>query len=233
MLTRRRPSTVFAAATIAALAALALGACATSEPAAAPTASATTAPTSTPTPEPTRPALADLVLSPFGLGPLVVGEPVPIEAPDVAVVSYDPVACLDELSPLTEGEPGAGRWTPVYPEERPFDVVTEGRVEDGAISHILVAQPFVATEQGIRVGSSLEELLAVYPDITVGPEENVGLYTLESAQGTLAFEVATDAVIQGYWTPEQLNTVVLIAAYSPGETISPVYATDSSGSCSV
>ena len=157
----------------------------------------------------------------------------PNESADVAIVSYDPVGCLGEHTTLVEGEPGAGHWASVYPEQRPFDVVTTGRLPDSAIARILVFEPVVATAEGVRIGSSLVELLAAYPDITAGDEIITRLYTLTDSAGSLVFEVAADNAPAGYWTPEQLNTVVFITAHAPGEKLGAIYATDSAGSCPV
>jgi hypothetical protein len=229
MLTPRR--TVVFTALVATL--LTLGACAAPEP--APTSSPSNAPdaTSQPTSAPAKPALADLVLSTSGLGPLRLGEPVAEEPADVAVVVYDPTGCVGEPGELEAGDPGAGLWRPTYPEDRPFEVVTEGRAQGGAIVNIQVGAPPVATEADIRVGSSLDELLAAYPAMPAPTNEFVSLYTLEDPAGKLVFEVAPATDDTGYWQPEQLDTVVYMTAYAPGQTVSAVYATDSAGACSV
>jgi len=211
---------------LAALAVVSLAACAESTPAAEPSSSST--PAATPTPEPTQPALAELVLSPAGLGPLVVGAPVPVEDETVAVVRYDPEGCVSD-----SGEVRAGIWRPAYTEERPFDVVTAELAQDGAIDRILVLQPFVRTAEGIGIGSTLDELRAAYPAIVGVDDGLTSLYTLETDEGTLTFEVASERATPGYWTPEQQNTVMLVAARAPGDPVRGIYATDGYNSCPV
>jgi len=228
MLTPSRVAVVLAIAAMFSLAACA-------SPAPDPTSSPTSAPApnAEPTPEPTKPALADLVLTTSGLGPLRLGEPVPNQTEDVAVVGYDPVGCIGEPAEREEGEPGAGFWRPSYSEELPFDVVTEGRVKDARIVYIQVGSAPVATDAGIHVGSSLDELLAAYPAISAPTDDFVMLYTLEDSAGKLVFEVAPSTDDTGYWQPEQLDTVVFMIAYAPDQAVSAVYGTDSSGACSV
>ena len=117
----------------------------------------------------TRPALSDLVVTPEGIGSLVVGQPVPDEAPDVALMSWNPTYCADQtpegIEPPAEGAPFAGAWTANYPDSAsvlggvtaPFNLSTEGGVEDGAIRWINVWGSEVATETGISAGSSRSE----------------------------------------------------------------------------
>ena len=221
---------------LVAAAVLSLGACA-SEPADSPSPSPTSTqpPSPTPSAEPTRPTLDELRLSPAGLGYLTVGAPVPETPSDVAIVEFDPRGCLSDESPLVEGDPGAGFWKPLYPEDRPFQVVTENRVQTAPIINIQVGSPSVATDAGIRIGSTLDEVLAVYPGTTVVADPLLTkVYVVDAPAGMLAFEIANavDAP-EGYWQPEQLNTVVYMAAYAPGQSVSAMYATDSSGACTV
>jgi len=214
----------------ATLAALSLAACAQPVSLAVPTSSSTPSATAsaTPAPAPTRPALAELVLSPSGLGPLVVGAPVPVEDEAVSVVRYDAQACINGSD-----EVFAGRWEPAYTEEYAFDVVTAELAQAGAIARIVVSEPYVHTAEGIGVGSSLDELRAAYPTIALVEDSITRLYTLGTERGTLAFEVANGDSTPGYWAPEQIDTVVMVTAHAPGESVRAIYATDSNGSCPV
>jgi len=214
------------------LVALSLAACAQPVSVALPTPSST--PSAAPTPAPSRPALAELHLSPAGLGDLVVGAPVPETPAEIAIVEYDPTGCLVDGSTLSEGDPGAGLWASTYPGDRPFDVVTDGRVKTAPITSILVASPAVSTDAGIAVGSTLDEVLAAYPAISAIPDSGVTLvYVLDAPEGMLAIEIAVDGVEPGYWQPEQVGTVVIMGAYAPGQPVTAVYATDINGSCPV
>ena len=64
-----------------------------------------------PTPTPlSRPALADLELSPDGLGPLLLGEP-PVSDPALRMVAFEPEGCTDaetgESFGIVAGDPAA------------------------------------------------------------------------------------------------------------------------------
>ncbi|GAB3606777.1 hypothetical protein GCM10027413_21860 [Conyzicola nivalis] len=215
---------------------IALDACASpSETPSSPSPTPTVSSTPSPTAEPVRPTLDELRLTADGLGDLVVGEPVPETPPDLAIVAFDPRGCISEESTLVEGEPGAGFWRPSYPEDRPFQVVTEGRVQGTPIINIQVGSESVLTDTGIGIGSGVDEVLAAYPGITVMPGALLTLvYVVEAPEGTLAFEIANPAGSpEGYWEPEQLNTVAYMVAYAPGQSVSAVYATDTAGACTV
>jgi hypothetical protein len=217
-----------------------LAGCATpSAPSEAPASSARPSVSPTPAPE-VRPALSDLVVSPAGLGPLRVGTPVPDAEADVALVTWDALGCGDSAGPRVEGEPFAGFWRSVYPDDvsaetGTFDVVTVGGVQGGPIANIIVKSAEPATAEGIHVGSTLDDVLAAYPGATLAEETSVStVYLLEGETGSLTIEIARESEgTEGYWKPSVLGTVVWMVAWEPSQAIGAIAASDGAGPCPV
>jgi hypothetical protein len=196
---------------VAGLAVLLLAGCEPT-PAAGPTAAPIDSPTATPTvdaPDPTKPLLEDLVLTTEGLGELQIGLTPPSDNPAINLVQFDENACV------AEGLPGL--WLATYPDidlgfgpQAPFAIGLTG----DAITRIDVNTTDVFTDTGIHIGSSLDEVLGVYPG---GPDEVVNhadvsdVYVIKGTNGQLQFEVAVDR-IGDYWDPAVLNTVVFLSA---------------------
>jgi hypothetical protein len=165
--------------------------------------------TPTPTPEPTKPAVADLLLSPDGLGPLRIGETPPATAPDLDILVYRPDYCA--------GEPEAsspGMWLANYPVDakgrRPF--VAAVRDGTGILAAIAIFSPEIRTASGIHLGSTKDELLAAYPEGFASKLDNQGVSTVYSVAGTagqLLIEVTADGM-PGYWPADELNRVNLL-----------------------
>jgi hypothetical protein len=151
-------------------------------------------------PEGQRPSLESLVISPDGVGPVRLGEAPPAEGPG-AVVEWLDDGCVtfDE-----DGEPTTGgRWTATYSwRATPYGTVIEPFgvvVDDGRVSRIEVVTDGPATEAGVQVGDTLDDVRAAYPEATLvghvdGSGEIPGRDAWAVVQGDrlLVFEVTTD-----------------------------------------
>ncbi len=151
-------------------------------------------------PEGQRPALDSLAISPDGVGPVRLGEAPPAEGPG-AVVEWLANGCLtfDEDG----GAQSGGRWaatyswrtTPFGTSIEPFGLV----VDDGLVTRIEVVTDGLATDAGVQVGDTLDDVRAAYPDATlvghVGPSGAVAgrdVWAVVEGDRMLAFEVTTD-----------------------------------------
>jgi hypothetical protein len=181
---------------------------------------ATPTPTPTAEPEPTvdpHPAAADLVISTAGLGPLTVGAEPPETNPGSAMLEWDEDFCAGAV----EGDAEPGRWVAAGYEP---DVSAYGEpvrtfavaADDQGVHRIDVLGAAPATAAGIRVGSSLTDLQAAYPELEgpfPGPVSQV--WTWGDDDGTVAFETQGDAGgLRPAGTPEG---VVLIRVLAPGQ----------------
>jgi hypothetical protein len=219
----------------------------TTEPTDTGTPGHTGTPSPTGTPEPTtttpaiRPAITDLVVTPTGLGPLVVGQPVPDVPADAAIVAWNPTYCVEE--PAAPTEPYAGAWLSVYgpsplgysgPGE-PFVTVTEDGLQGGVVGAIRVLGSQLATEEGIAPGSTRAQLEAAYPSfdsIVRGPLSDV--YVINGSDGgALWFEVSNAGTPDpDYW--ESFVDLVLWINIVPGnEPAAPLAGSDAGGPCVV
>ena len=194
--------------------------------AAGPTASAT------PTPVPTKPALADIVLSPDGLGDIVLNAPVPATT---FLFSYNPTECVSTETGVTATSPLAGAWKTTYapvdpanPDLVPFILKNDPQTTTGPVSYVWVWSPGVHTQPGIQVGSSRHDVLAAYPHpdaITHGVLSDV--YSINGAVGKLVIEVArADSGDVGYWPAGQVDTVLWMGAIQHGDTARAIAGTD-------
>jgi len=214
-----------------------------------PPATGSSTPTPTEAAPATRPALSDLVVTPDGVGSLVVGQPVPDEAPDVALMSWNPTYCADAtpegIEPPAEGAPYAGAWTANYPDSpsvlgdvtAPFNLSLEGGVEDGAISWINVWGSDVATETGISAGSSRSELEAAYSSFdVVAPGDVADVYVLRGAGSSeLWIEVANAETSAGpdYWEGDTAEHVLWMRVVKAGFEPRSIAGGDGGGPCPV
>src|SRR5690606_4194921 len=85
-------------------------------PRSSPSASPSASPSPSPSPQPSKPALADLVIEPEGLGPLRVGQAPPVTDPAIDILVFDPDACdfVPEWDPSYVPSGDLGLWISNY-----------------------------------------------------------------------------------------------------------------------
>jgi hypothetical protein len=208
------------------MAALLLAACApTSAPDEEPTAggaprpSATASPTPAPDPEPPEPPdVLDLALTTEGLGTLRFTDA--LEGAPTDMVRFDPEFCTDARTGQPYGiAPGselAGLWVPLERygtwragyTEAPFGVAVEGTTP----VRIDLVGGVLATEAGIRMGSSDDEVHAAYPGAAVLEQGLSDVVVVEGSAGRLLIEIARDRDIPGYWDAAQQDHVLSVVA---------------------
>jgi hypothetical protein len=236
---------------------LSLAGCA-AEPSAAPTPTnsappATTAPapstpesTSTPTPTAVapaiRPALTDLIVTPDGIGSLLVGEPVPSASAEVALATWDPAYCYPGAE--ATGAPFTGAWAANYPDVPmvgggsidPFSLVTADGLEGGAISSITAWGSELATETGVSPGDGRAELEAAYPAfVNVTSTELSDIYVIGGEGASeLWFEVTkADPALADYWPVDAVDRVFSIRVVPTGYEPVSFIGRDGNGPCAV
>ncbi|WP_309615365.1 hypothetical protein [Salinibacterium sp.] len=197
-----------------------------------PTATAPT-PTATPTPTPTvvaptKPALAELVLTADGLGPLLMGQAPPVTDPALDILVFDPEHC-----DAGQGDPGL--WVPNYDDPAAFYTTID---DQGLVSQLALFRRSdsadtgvgpILTDTGIGVGSTRDELLAAHPTgfdeiVTTGQVSDV--YIASGNTGSLVFEVAKNDNLPGYWGSDQLGVVQLIRTAQAGGSVGSYLASD-------
>lgn len=227
------------APTLAVVIVLALAGCTPATPAtdaatsAPPVATPTTTPGATTPAGDGKPALADLVVSPAGVGPILVGQPVPAESDDTAVFVWDDKGCE---SRGIEGVPG-GLWVSTYPKSSyfgaddrgPFDVATVDAKQDGAVNYLAVWSADLKTEAGIAAGATVDELKAAYPSFDETKKFKLAtVYAIDGPTGRLFIEVGHKvADLPDYWE-DQVNTVLWMSVVPAGTTIYSKAGGDSS-----
>ena len=174
------------------------------------------------------PDLATLVVTPDGIGSLVMGQPILALPEASALVLWDPDQCVREGRAV--GDPSAGAWMANYGEGpvdwartpvQAFTVYPENRVKDGVVDGFTVWSPELETASGIHPGSTRAELEAAYPSqtsVTHAPMTDV--YVLpDPAGGTNAlwFEVATEAYVANGQFPSSIVDSVLWIEIMPGD----------------
>lgn len=154
----------------------------------------------------TRPALGELVLSARGIGDIVLGRPVPVEAPDLSPVVWDGERCQEP------GYPADGRWLPAEgdPARPAFWIITaDPAAAESPVQQVGVASAELATAGGTRVGSTRAELEAQEPAAEVRADGDLSdLYVVTGPDGSIAFEVAKPYM--DYWSQEDIDRVVSI-----------------------
>jgi hypothetical protein len=191
--------------------------------------SATSEPTEalpTPTPTPTvPPALAGLVLSPAGLGPILIGQAPPSGPPETEPLVFDPDYC-----PADRPE-GPGFWIANYADVpgvwnpgAPFRV----SVFEDRVNRIDVNTFDVATDRGVHIGDPEASVIAAYPEAEVIVGGPGTLYVTAGPTGQLIVEVASTDV--SYWQ-DRASTVVVMRVIEPGVQPTGVSATDNVVGC--
>jgi hypothetical protein len=218
------------------------------EPSATPSDSPSASPSADPEPTPlTRPALADLALSPNGLGPLLLGQP-PESAPALSMVSYVPTACTDaetgESFGIVAGDPEAGAWLidaayrlPATPTSsgNPFGVGVDETAAN-AVTRIDLYTSDIPTDEGIRLGDSRADVEAAYPAASVAESYLTDIYVISSATGLLQIEVVSESTPDRaeYWESTDIpeGQVVYIHAVIPAFGVFSVAASGNAvGGC--
>jgi hypothetical protein len=174
-------------------------------------------------PTPTVPSLADLVLSPDGLGPLVIGSPVPDETAGSAVVLWDSTKCG-----------GAGAWLANYPvgpiggdgdpTGAPFSFAVQHQTEP--LSYINVVSTQIKTSMGISIGDTRTQVTTAYPHadaVVTGPLTD--LYEINGAKAKLVIEVGR----LGEVPAAEVNKVVLMEVNGLGSAPGSLYGNDAGG----
>lgn len=135
--------------------------------------------------------LAELALSPEGLGPLTIGQQ-PGAEQDVLV--YSASVCQSAVDEGYRDE--AAMWVANYEpavhgfDSRPFGVLVEG----DALQSVEVYDDSISTAEGIHIGSTAAEVLAAYGDrleLVEAYDEGSDshLYRVEGVAGDLYIEV--------------------------------------------
>jgi hypothetical protein len=194
-------------------------------------------PSSTPT-QVGLPALSELVLTPDGLGDLVVGEPI-----DSPLLTWDAHGCMtpeqeSQRQYYADDDPVWATYVPNYTEAvyvrdgysystPPFHVYD---TEDGRLRWLRVAVPDIATDRGIRIGATEEEVQAAYPD-AVRFDKAAGWYTtynVDGSSGRLVIEIANqDFSADG---PREVWTMMLT---EPDGRLWSIGGGDAGGYCAI
>ena len=176
-------------------------------------ASPTVVETASPTPTPTS---AESVITTAGLGPLVIGQPVPSGN---GIVEWVADACL----------PGSdkqfGEWIGDTTDPEAPGVVAHTDGENGVLDQLLVSSPTITTESGAHVGMTVADLTAIFPSAELIERDDVDLLVVSDKNGQVAFEVATDRgadtwdiVLPGV---NVIDTVVLIQVIPADRDVVP------------
>jgi len=154
----------------------------------APETSATPTPAATPTPSPT--ANGEAVITTAGYGDLKLNSPVP---KSTELVKWDGDFCSEN----------DGSWIPSdgvsddATDDAYFVVRTKDRKKSGDIEQILIYDPSIETKSGAHIGSTLDELGDLFPELkTVREDEGIsGLHSVSDNLGQVIFETMDNTVV--------------------------------------
>ena len=160
------------------------------------------------------------MITPEGVGPLTIGS----DAAASMMLTFFPGYCR-EFNPTYPPGEDAGRWIADYTSSDgvlPFTVEVDAA---GSVTNIDITTAELATAEGIRIGSTLEELRATYPDLVddaANPASSTHL--LRTPTSILLFE----AVTAESSSPELAGQIALIRIVEPGSPfLGEAFATDS------
>ena len=201
---------------------------------AAPTPTATpTVPSATPTPTPTptvaapvKPTVGELVLSPNGLGPLVIGQAPPVTDPAIDVLVYDPTVCQWAVDEGYITDPGM--WIANYPRPDRDSAGPFGVAIDSRLLAIGIFDNSISTDRQIHLGSTAAELQAAYPGelelLTDYEGGDTHLYRLAGTAGDLYIDVLIPESVPYY--PEYGGEVVVRMTVLPKASVPPGFNSD-------
>lgn len=180
---------------LATLVVLACAGCGGGPPTASPSPTESVTPSATPTPTPTvasKPDLYDLVITPEGIGPLVIGHAPPVTDPAVDILVYVPDACAwAQAEEPSFPDSDLGKWKANYDIDLTQDTLGPFGVfvrDDGVLQIIGVYDERLRTETGAHLGMTRDELLAAYPsDLQFTAGEGLDVYRLRGIEGDLIF----------------------------------------------
>ncbi|HEX4444044.1 MAG TPA: hypothetical protein VHZ81_10775 [Galbitalea sp.] len=214
------------AAVAAVILVVSLAGCAPATITAEPTRSAvlTPTPTQTPAPIPTPLTPDQLEMSPDGLGPIIVGEPISAETAFLTSISFNDKYC-DQV--------GRSDWQGTDLTTSAFSLEVAGTTASSPVSAIGAASPQIRTAAGIRIGSTRSDVTTAYPSPTsVMHGRGSDLYITRGSHGQLSIEVA-DSDYQGDNRGGLPNTVISMTVWSLSVTPSGFVNSDVSiGGCS-
>lgn len=204
-------------------------------------------PSDTPSVEPApsasaRPSADELVIGPDGVGDLAIGSPVPQTDPAIAIVEWDPEACTG-MGVGLPGYPFDGLWestvdaTNVLWAGRPaFGIATGSsfaEIPGEQVAPVQIIEMWteqIATDRGIRIGSTEAEVEAAYPDVEPSSELNPSsrAYLVPGADGTMVIEIG----VADEWGDSTGTVLVISVIASPAPPVSSLN-TESRTDCPV
>lgn len=130
------------------------------------------------------PDLTNLFVSTEGILPLTIGLP-PETNPGRAMIAFVRDFCYDASMGITTGN--LDRWLPNYTIQPFYLSATATSIQR---IDIHAGYSGIGTAEGIRIGSTQDELLATYPDLTAGTNNDIhsSVYWLTGTRGYLVFE---------------------------------------------
>ena len=144
------------------------------------------------------------MLSPEGLGPIVMGRPIASLPPDIAVAVFDDTFCD------FGGTGDHGGWKPNY------DLTSDGHwafLPEGPLSvsdpvtNLTVQSPEIRTSSGIGIGSTEAEVKNAYSTLQAVSSFDFTGYSIPGTNGQLVL-----------WFDGQTDTVTNIEVLQPGVT---------------
>lgn len=171
--------------------------------------------TTSPTPSPSDPTL-----SPEGLGPLHLGEPVPA---DNGIVVPATLQCGTPTWQSTQYDGGIGFH---------LAIVTADLADRGSdVTKIALTDDLYPTSWGVRVGDSETQLQEAVPDATITENGLTRVYTLITGDTGVQFIVATEQSDTNHWTKDQAGTIAYIVLFPAGSPPTSWNGLDGNATC--